>query len=266
MQVFIDQKTHINYSVIMREYSGLKELQKEDIKLKADYHSYAVTDKQDQIITRGNAQFEVFPRQTKQGMDIRDFIMRLKTNEWLKINDFDVVTELGGLIPVKLIPGNTVGVIRFAAYPPHAVALYFRISEVAEEKELFSYLDSPQPMESTIQPRKFKVLEVVLFMEIEQIEISTTGIFTGEKIFVGNFEREEVYRMNEYCISLKDISESHVNALKGKTVHITGILKVIKGKHNPTKTSTEGRIYEPYQEPDKKFISQPTFILNRPDN
>jgi hypothetical protein len=93
--------------------------------------------------------------------------------------------------------------------------------------------------------------------------IKTTGIFDGKKITVGNFETETVYKINEYCISLADISQSLVDSLIGKKIMVTGKLKIVIGKTLPAKTSTDGTIYEPYKEPDKMFIIKPSFkIMN----
>jgi hypothetical protein len=38
-------------------------------------------------------------------------------------------------------------------------------------------------------------------------------------------------------------------------------LKIIIGETHAAKTSTDGRIYEPYKEPDKKFIIKPKFTI-----
>jgi len=93
--------------------------------------------------------------------------------------------------------------------------------------------------------------------------IKTIGIFDGKKITVGNFETETVFKINEYCISLTDISQSLVDSLIGKKIMVTGKLKIVIGKTFPAKTSTDGTIYEPYKEPDKMFIIKPSFtILN----
>ena len=91
--------------------------------------------------------------------------------------------------------------------------------------------------------------------------ISISGIFDGKKVHIGNFEVLEVYMMNGYCISLADISQNQADSLKGKKVLITGNLKIIEGRTLPAKTSTNGTIYEPYKEPDKKFISKPSFTI-----
>jgi hypothetical protein len=92
-------------------------------------------------------------------------------------------------------------------------------------------------------------------------EITTVGLFSGEKVTVGNFFTVVVYKINEYCISPEEIPESLIDSLKGKNVLVTGKLKIVTGKTMPAKTSTDGRIYEPYKEPDKKFIAEPTFTI-----
>jgi hypothetical protein len=92
-------------------------------------------------------------------------------------------------------------------------------------------------------------------------EVSTVGIFSGKKVTVGNFFTVVVYKINEYCISPKDIPVSLVDSLKGKNVLVTGRLKIVIGKTMPAKTSTDGTIYEPYKEPDRKFITEPTFTI-----
>jgi hypothetical protein len=91
--------------------------------------------------------------------------------------------------------------------------------------------------------------------------IKTIGIFDGKKVTVGNFETETVYKINEYCIYPQDISQSLLDSLSGKKVLVTGKLKILIGRTFPAKTSTNGTIYEPYIEPDKKFITQPTFTI-----
>ena len=90
-------------------------------------------------------------------------------------------------------------------------------------------------------------------------EISVVGVFDGKTIVVGNLTTETVYKINEYCIALADMSEAQAASFKGKKVLVTGKLKIVVGKYRPTKTSTDGKIYEPYKEPDKKFIVRPTF-------
>lgn len=91
--------------------------------------------------------------------------------------------------------------------------------------------------------------------------IQTIGVFKGEKIFVGNFEREEVYTINEFNISLAELSDRLVDSLKGKKVLVSGKLKIVEGKYESAKSSADGKIYEPYKEPDKKFIIKPTFTI-----
>ncbi len=91
--------------------------------------------------------------------------------------------------------------------------------------------------------------------------ITTIGIFDGKKVYVGNFEVVEVYKINDYCISLTDLSQSKADSLKGKKLIVTGKLKIVEGKTLPAKTSTNGTIYEPYKEPDKKFICNPSFNI-----
>jgi hypothetical protein len=92
-------------------------------------------------------------------------------------------------------------------------------------------------------------------------EVTTSGIFTGEKVTVGNFFTAVVYKINEYCISPEDIPESILESLKGKNVLVTGKLKIVIGKTMPAKTSTDGKIYEPYKEPNRKYIAEPTFTI-----
>jgi hypothetical protein len=91
--------------------------------------------------------------------------------------------------------------------------------------------------------------------------IRTVGIFNGKEVTVGNFEPATVYKINEYCISPADISQSLADSLNGKKVMVSGKLKIKIGKRLPAKTSTDGTIYEPYKEPDKKFIVYPVFTI-----
>ena len=92
-------------------------------------------------------------------------------------------------------------------------------------------------------------------------EISTIGVFDGKKVTIGNFETDEVYKINEYCISILDISEKQITSLKGKKIVVTGFLKIMIGNTHTTKTSNGGKIYEPYKEPDKKYIVNPKFTI-----
>lgn len=91
--------------------------------------------------------------------------------------------------------------------------------------------------------------------------VETSGIFDGTLAVVGNFHREKVYRINQYCISKNDLSQEAVARYKGRRVAVKGILRIVKGFYGPTKTSHDGRIYEPLREPDKLFISKPRFTI-----
>jgi hypothetical protein len=91
--------------------------------------------------------------------------------------------------------------------------------------------------------------------------VTTVGVFDGVKTVVGNFETAEVYVINGYCIAPSDISDGLASTLKGKKVRVTGKLKIVIGKTFPAKTSTDGTIFEPYIEPDKKYISEPSFSI-----
>ncbi len=97
--------------------------------------------------------------------------------------------------------------------------------------------------------------------EVTLKSVTTTGAFEGKKVYVGNFDRVEVYKINEYCISLTDISESKVDSLKGKKVLVTGKLWIVQGRLFPARTSTDSIIYRPYKEPDKQFILEPKFSI-----
>ncbi len=92
------------------------------------------------------------------------------------------------------------------------------------------------------------------------------GTFTGIKITAGNFYSQEVYKINEYYILPESLTEKQIDSLKGKKVRVTGKLKIVEGEIFPAKTSNTGRIYEPYKEPEKKIIINPTFtvISNNP--
>lgn len=179
MKDFIDQKTKTNFSQIMKSYPGLKELKNEDLKLKGDgYYSYEVQDK-DKKLSRANVILEVFPKLTKKGMDLSEFITRLKTYAWIKKENFDVIEDLGGKLPIKFVNGNTHAVIRFAdstmqgislTFPTTlASALYFRISGVTNKDELFSYIKDYPAGDISIphKLRGLKVVEAALFMEID---------------------------------------------------------------------------------------------------
>jgi len=119
---------------------------------------------------------------------------------------------------------------------------------------------------------KFWLFAAIVFFTTQQtfaqesnhdslLSVSTIGIFTGNKVTIGNFETAEVYTINDYCIALTDISAILADSLKGKKVKVTGKLKIVKGKLFPAKTSNNGTIYEPYKEPDKKYIIKPVFAI-----
>lgn len=91
--------------------------------------------------------------------------------------------------------------------------------------------------------------------------ITTIGIFDGKKIRIGNFESEEVYKINEFCIYPANISEKLLDSLKGKKIMISGKFKITEGKTMSAKTNKDGKICEPYKEPDKKFIIDPIFTI-----
>ena len=63
------------------------------------------------------------------------------------------------------------------------------------------------------------------------------------------------------CIYLNDITDGQLENLKGKKVQVTGQLHVIEGKRKPAKARCDGGIYEPYKEPDKKFMINPVFKI-----
>ena len=91
--------------------------------------------------------------------------------------------------------------------------------------------------------------------------IQTIGIFDGKKITVGNFQPVVVYKINGYFIYPEDISQSLADSLSGKKIVVTGKLKIITGKTFPAPKSNDGKIYEPYKEPDRKFIINPSFKI-----
>lgn len=91
--------------------------------------------------------------------------------------------------------------------------------------------------------------------------IKTIGLFDDKKITVGNYMSVVVYKINDYCISPDDISQSLADSLSGKKIVVTGKLKIVTGKTFPALKSNEGRIYEPYKEPDRKFIIEPSFKI-----
>lgn len=89
--------------------------------------------------------------------------------------------------------------------------------------------------------------------------VSTTGIFDGRIITVGNFDRVDVYEINDYFILPGEITPGQVDAYMGRRVRVTGKLRIEEGRLFTPKSSKDGRIYAPYKEPDKKFIDAPVF-------
>ena len=92
-------------------------------------------------------------------------------------------------------------------------------------------------------------------------DVSVTGVFDGVIITVGNMEKEEVYKIDVYYIALTDITQSQVDSLKGRKILVKGKKKIKVGKIYPARSITDGILYEPYEEPDKIFISEPTFTI-----
>lgn len=92
-------------------------------------------------------------------------------------------------------------------------------------------------------------------------EVSVTGVFDGVIITVGNKEKEEVYKIDVYYIALADITQIQVNSLIGRKILVKGRKKVKAGRIYPARSISEGILCEPYEEPDKIFISEPTFTI-----
>ncbi len=90
--------------------------------------------------------------------------------------------------------------------------------------------------------------------------VSTIGFFDRTQILV-NFETEKVSKINGYYISTNDITTDQLDSLQGKKVLVTGTLKIVKGIRHEAKSRSGGRVYEPYQEPDKKYIMIPVFTI-----
>lgn len=91
--------------------------------------------------------------------------------------------------------------------------------------------------------------------------VTSEGIFENKKVRIGNFSWAIVYKFNEYCIDTNDISSGMADSLNGKKIRVTGILKIVKGKTFESRKPQKGKIYEPYHEPDKKYITKPSFEI-----
>jgi hypothetical protein len=72
---------------------------------------------------------------------------------------------------------------------------------------------------------------------------------------------EKGYKINEYFIFEKDISDSLFQSVKGKRVRINGRLKIVPETVGPVKLNTEGRIYEPYIPSERKCIVRPSIAV-----
>ena len=125
-------------------------------------------------------------------------------------------------------------------------------------------------MKKVVSPELILIFDLFLFSQLSFAQspkpdtlkpVAVVGVFDGAKVTVGNFETEEVYIFKDYYISLADLPGRKADSLRGKKILVTGRLKVVEGKRMPAKTSTDGKIYEPYKEPDKKFISKPVFSI-----
>jgi hypothetical protein len=93
------------------------------------------------------------------------------------------------------------------------------------------------------------------------ITIETTGIFCGRIVIAGNFDRVKAYQINDYLIAPEDISKDLLDSIIGKKVRVKGKLMLKKGKFREALSEKEGSIYEPYKEPDKKFLVDPEFTI-----
>lgn len=82
--------------------------------------------------------------------------------------------------------------------------------------------------------------------DVKQDKISTTGIFEGTYI------AKSGYKINDYYISDADITAKQVDSLKGKRVHVSGKLKMVKGNDGSYIQSTAD---------DRKFIVAPVFTI-----
>lgn len=91
--------------------------------------------------------------------------------------------------------------------------------------------------------------------------ITVTGVFDRKMVTIGNFEKENVYKLNNYCVSASELTQGLADSLHGKKVRVKGALKIMEGQLMPTKSSNNGKIYEPYKEPDKLFIAKPVFTI-----
>jgi hypothetical protein len=91
--------------------------------------------------------------------------------------------------------------------------------------------------------------------------ISTKCIFDSKKITIGNYEIEEVYKINSYYISVTDISQKQADSLNGKKVLVTGKLIVFKACTRYKRTGNKGQLIHKYKEPKRKFIIEPTFSV-----
>lgn len=90
----------------------------------------------------------------------------------------------------------------------------------------------------------FKAWKELIVLGMTKTEVTTIGLFDG--VFIG----KTGYKINEYYISLGDITPAQVDSLKGKKIIVKGKLKTIKGNEN-IQSSNESKTY----------ITEPKFTI-----
>ena len=143
---------------IFKKTKQIQNLYAEDIDFIA-CNKYDVIDENKNIFIRTCCDFKLFPVRIKDKLPLIDFSKKLHLKEWINNENFDIITELGGEIPVKLIAGNSSVVLRITdTFPPESVTVYLRISKETDKQEFLQLIK-----EKLI--KDIEVLEAVLIIE-----------------------------------------------------------------------------------------------------
>ncbi len=90
---------------------------------------------------------------------------------------------------------------------------------------------------------------------LDGLEVTVYGVFNPKTDYIGNFDRDKVYVFSGFHILVTDISSEMLSKISNKTVILKGKLKKVKERVFPAKSSSGGRIYSPYKETSRVFLT-----------
>jgi hypothetical protein len=80
-------------------------------------------------VRRRRAILQLFDRHLRPGMTVGQLSKLLADASWLKRENVSVVRELGGKIPIRIVPGETVSVLMPKLPPSDASGVYLRVQD-----------------------------------------------------------------------------------------------------------------------------------------